>query len=344
MAIKEMIVKVVEGRSLRETEAAAAMLDIVEGLATPSQIAALAVALRIKGETAEEVAGLARVMRRYANRVEAGPDVIDVVGTGGDGSRTFNISTLSAFVVAAAGGKVAKHGNRGVTSNCGAADILEALGVAIDLPPEAVAACIRETGFGFMFAPLYHPAMRHAVGPRREIGVRTVFNLLGPITNPAGVTGQLTGVAVSEMTPVIAEVLRLLGARRALVVHGHDGVDEMSISAPTTVFDVADGTVREYEVTPESVGLERAPAEAVRGGTVEANLRFARQVLGGETGAARDVVLLNAAGGLVVGGLAGDLKAGVRLAADAIDSGKSRDKVEQVAEASQALKAREVSA
>ena len=341
MAIKEMIVKVVEGRSLRETEAAAAMLDIVEGLATPSQIAALAVALRIKGETAEEVAGLARVMRRYANRVEAGPDVIDVVGTGGDGSRTFNISTLSAFVVAAAGGKVAKHGNRGVTSNCGAADILEALGVAIDLPPEAVAACIRETGFGFMFAPLYHPAMRHAVGPRREIGVRTVFNLLGPITNPAGVTGQLTGVAVAEMTPIIAEVLRLLGARRALVVHGHDGVDEISISEPTTVFDVADGTVREYEVTPESVGLERAPADAVRGGTVEANLRFARQVLGGEAGPARDVVLLNAAGGLVVSGLATDLRDGVRLAAEAIDSGRARDKVEQVCAASQALKARE---
>ena len=340
MAIKEMIVKVVEGRSLRETEAAAAMLDIVEGLATPSQIAALAVALRVKGETAEEVAGLARVMRRYANRVEAGPDVIDVVGTGGDGSRTFNISTLSAFVVAAAGGKVAKHGNRGVTSSCGAADILEALGVAIDLPPDGVAACIRETGFGFMFAPLYHPAMRHAVGPRREIGVRTVFNLLGPITNPAGVSGQLTGVAVPEVTPIIAEVLRLLGARRALVVHGHDGVDEMSISEPTTVFDVADGTVREYQVTPESVGLDRAPGEAVRGGTVEANLRFARQVLGGESGPARDVVLLNAAGGLVVSGLAADLKAGVRLAADAIDSGRAREIVQQVAEVSQALKAK----
>ena len=340
MAIKEMIVKVVEGRSLRETEAAAAMLDIVEGLATPSQIAALAVALRVKGETAEEVAGLARVMRRYANRVEAGPDVIDVVGTGGDGSRTFNISTLSAFVVAAAGGKVAKHGNRGVTSNCGAADILEALGVAIDLPPEGVAACLRATGFGFMFAPLYHPAMRHAVGPRREIGVRTVFNLLGPITNPAGVSGQLTGVAVPEAAPTLAEVLRLLGARRALVVHGHDGVDELSISEPTTVFDVADGTVREYVVTPESVGLNRAPAEAVRGGTVEANLRFARQVLGGEPGPARDVVLLNAAGGLVVGGQAADLREGVRLAAAAIDSGRAREKVEQVCEVSQALKAK----
>jgi len=335
-----MIVKVVEGHSLRETEAAAAMLDVVDGLASPAQIAALVVGLRMKGETAEEIAGLARIMRRYATRVDAGSEVVDVVGTGGDGAHTFNISTISAFVVAAAGGYVAKHGNRGVTSSCGSADILEALGVAIDLPSDGVAACIRETGFGFMFAPLYHPAMRHAVGPRREIGVRTVFNLLGPITNPAGVSGQLTGVAVPEVTPVIAEVLRLLGARRALVVHGHDGVDEMSISEPTSVFDVADGTVKEYVVTPESVGLNRAPAEAVRGGTVEANLRFARQVLGGEAGPARDVVLLNAAGGLVVSGLAEDLKAGVRLAADAIDSGRAREVVQQVAEVSQALKAK----
>lgn len=339
MAIKEMIVKVIEGRSLRETEAAAAMLDIVEGLATPSQISAFAVGLRMKGETAEEVAGLARIMRRYANRVDAGPDVVDIVGTGGDGARTFNISTLAAFVVAAAGGKVAKHGNRGVTSGCGAADILEALGVAIDLPPDGVAACVRETGFGFMFAPLYHPAMRHAVVPRREIGVRTVFNLLGPITNPAGVTAQLTGVAVPEATPIIAEVLRLLGARRALVVHGGDGVDELSISAPTQVFDVADGSVREYEVTPESVGLDRAAPETIRGGTVEENLRFARRVLGGEAGPARDVVLLNAAGGLVVAGLASDLAEGVRLAADAIDSGRAQEKVRRVAEASQGLKA-----
>ena len=197
MAIKEMIVKVVEGRSLRETEAAAAMLDIVEGLATPSQIAAFVIGLRMKGETAEEIAGLARIMRRYATRVEAGSDAVDIVGTGGDGGMTFNISTVSALVTAAAGGKVAKHGNRGVTSKCGAADILEAFGVAFDLPPAAVAECIRETGFGFMFAPIYHPAMRHAVVPRREIGVRTVFNLLGPITNPAGVTSQVTGVGVA---------------------------------------------------------------------------------------------------------------------------------------------------
>ena len=343
MAIKEMIVKVVEGRSLRETEAAAAMLDIVEGLATPSQISAFVVALRMKGETAEEIAGLARIMRRYALRVEAGPDAIDIVGTGGDGGMTFNISTVSAIVTAAAGGKVAKHGNRGVTSKCGAADILEALGIAFDLPPAAVSECIRQTGFGFMFAPIYHPAMRHAVVPRREIGVRTAFNLLGPITNPAGVTSQVTGVAVGSVAPIIAEVLRLLGSRRALVVHGSDGLDELSISAPTKVYDVADGTVSDYEVTPESVGLRSAPASEIRGGTVEANLRYAQEVLAGEHGAPRDAVLLNAAAGLVVAGLADALHGGIRLAAEAIDSGAAREKLEQIRVVSTSLKGAAVS-
>jgi anthranilate phosphoribosyltransferase len=338
MAIKEMIVKVVVGHSLRETEAAAAMLDVVEGLATPSQIAAFVVGLRMKGETAEEIAGLARIMRRYATKVEVGADVVDVVGTGGDGSNTFNISTLSAFVVAAAGGRVAKHGNRGVTSGCGSADILEALGVAIDLPPDGVARSVREAGFGFMFAPLYHPAMRHAVVPRREIGVRTVFNLLGPLTNPAGATAQVTGVAVGEIAPIIAEVLRLLGSRRALVVHGSDGLDELSISAPTKVFDVRDGQVTDYELTPEDVGLTRADPDTVRGGTVERNLQFARSVLTGEPGPPRDVVLLNAAAGLVVAGLAGEIREGIGLARELIDSGRVRSKLEEIKSASAALR------
>jgi anthranilate phosphoribosyltransferase len=338
MAIKEMIVKVVEGRSLRETEAAAAMLDIVEGLATPSQIAAFVIGLRMKGETAEEIAGLARIMRRYATRVEAGPDAVDIVGTGGDGGMTFNISTVSAIVMAAAGATVAKHGNRGVTSKCGAADILEAFGVAFDLPPDAVAECVRRTGFGFMFAPLYHPAMRHAIGTRREIGVRTAFNLLGPITNPAGVTSQVTGVGVKSVTPVIAEVLRLLGSRRALVVHSHDGLDEISISAPTTVYDVADGTVREYEVTPESVGLKTSPIKAITGGSVEANLRMAQSILAGDSGAPRDAVLLNAGAGMVVAGLADEIPEGVQLAAAAIDSGKARAKLDEIREVSMSLK------
>ena len=337
MAIKEMTFKVVEGQSLAETEAAAAMVDIVEGVATPPQIAAFAVGLRMKGESAEEIAGLARIMRRYATRVDAGDDVIDVVGTGGDGARTFNISTVSAIVVAAAGGRVAKHGNRGVTSACGSADVLEALGVAIDLPPEGVARSVRETGFGFMFAPIYHPAMRHAVGPRREIGVRTVFNVLGPLTNPAGAAVQVTGVAAGELVPTIAEVLRLLGTRRALVVHGRDGLDELSISAPTLVHEVADGRVHAYEIAPEDVGLPRAAADAVRGGTVEANLRMARAVLAGEGGPPRDVVLLNAAAGLLVAGLVGSLPDGVRTAAEVIDSGAARRKLEEVRAVSSAL-------
>jgi anthranilate phosphoribosyltransferase len=338
VAIKEMIVKVVEGHSLRETEAAAAMLDVVEGLATPSQITAFVVGLRMKGETAEEIAGLARIMRRYATKVEVGSDVVDIVGTGGDGSNTFNISTLSAFVVAAAGGRVAKHGNRGVTSGCGSADILEALGVAIDLPPDGVARSVREAGFGFMFAPIYHPAMRHAVVPRREIGVRTVFNLLGPLTNPAGATAQVTGVAVGDIAPTIAEVLRLLGSRRALVVHGSDGLDELSISAPTKVFDVRDGHVTDYELTPEDVGLTRADPDTVRGGTVERNLQFARSVLAGESGPSRDVVLLNAAAGLVVAGLAGEIREGIGLAADLIDSGRVQSKLEEIKSISAALR------
>ena len=338
MAIKETIVKVVEGRSLRETEAAAAMLDIVEGLATPSQIASFVTALRMKGETAEEIAGLARIMRRYATRVEAGPDAIDIVGTGGDGGMTFNISTISAIVVAAAGGTVAKHGNRGVTSKCGAADILEAFGVAFDLPPDAVGRCIRETGFGFMFAPVYHPAMRHAVIPRREIGVRTAFNLLGPITNPAGVTSQVTGVGFGPVAPVIAEVLRLLGARRSLVVHSQDGLDELSIAAPTTVYDVTDGTVREYEITPESAGLQRSPLKAIAGGTVEANLRIAQSILAGDSGAPRDAVLLNAGAGLLVAGKVESIADGAKLAAEAIDSGKARAKLDQIREVSTSLK------
>jgi anthranilate phosphoribosyltransferase len=338
VAIREAIGQLVEGRSLSEADAAAAMVEIADGLATPAQIAAFAVALRMKGETAEEIAGLARVMRERATRVALDGEAIDVVGTGGDGARTFNISTLAALVVAAAGGRVAKHGNRGVTSGCGSADLLEALGVAIDLRPAQVAACVRRTGFGFMFAPLYHPAMRHAVAPRREIGVRTVFNVLGPLTNPAWVSGQLTGVAVPGLGEKVVEVHRRLGSRRAIVVHGVDGLDELSVSAATLVYELRDGTVRSYELTPEVVGLRRAPAEAVRGGTVAANVAFAERVLAGERGPARDVVLLNAGAALVVAGLVDDVAAGVRCAAAAIDSGAAAAKLDEVRSVSQALR------
>src|SRR5436305_8952927 len=244
MSIRDALGKLVLGQDLSRAEANAAMTSLVEGEATPSQIAAFAIALRMKGETPEEIAGLAEVMRDAATRVDAGSNVVDVVGTGGDGAGTFNISTLSALVVASAGGKVAKHGNRSVTSACGAADFLEAVGIAIDLTPDAVARCVEETGFGFMFAPLYHPAMRHAIVPRREIGVRTVFNILGPITNPAGVRRQLTGVAVPGLGETLARVLDLMGAEHALIVHGQDGLDEISVCAPTQIHDARGGTIR----------------------------------------------------------------------------------------------------
>ena len=342
MSIKHAIVRVVEGFDLEEQEAQDAMREIVEGEATPAQIGALMVGLRMKGETASEIAGLVKIMREYATRVDAGSDVVDLVGTGGDGSRSFNISTISAMVVAAGGGKVAKHGNRGVTSACGSADILEALGVAIDLGPERVARSVRQAGFGFMFAPLFHPATRHAVSPRREIGVRTVFNLLGPLTNPAGATRQLTGVAVANMAERIAQVQAMLGTRRSMVVHGGDGLDEISISAPTTAVLVEQAQVTPMEITPEDFGLERAPREAVRGGTVEENLRLAGSVLDGERAAARDVVLLNAGAGLFVAGLVDSMRDGVALAGELIDSGKARAKLEQIRQVSADLRREQV--
>src|ERR671930_1667609 len=282
MSIRDALARLVAGHDLSRAEFNAAMRSLVEGEATPSQIAAFAIALRMKGETPEEIAGLAEVMREAATRVDAGPDVVDVVGTGGDGAGTFNISTLSALVLASAGGRVAKHGNRSVTSACGAADFLEAIGVAIDLSPAGVVRCVDETGFGFMFAPLYHPAMRHALVPRREIGVRTVFNTLGPLTNPAGARRQLTGVAVPGLGETVVRVLDLLGAEHAVVVHSQDGLDEISVCAPTRVHEARGGEVRSYLIEPEQLGMRRWPTDAVRGGTVEANVRLADTVLEGE--------------------------------------------------------------
>jgi anthranilate phosphoribosyltransferase len=339
MSVREAIVRAVEGHDLTEPEAAAAMKEIVDGQATPAQIAALLIALRMKGETVEEIAGLARVMRAYATPVPGLEDAIDVVGTGGDGAHSFNISTVSAFVVAAAGGKVAKHGNRGVTSACGAADFLQALGIAVELTPEQVDRSVRQAGFGFMFAPIFHPAMRHAVGPRREIGVRTAFNLLGPITNPAGVRRQLTGVAVPELAERIARALSLLGSERALVVHGTDGLDEISISAPTVGYLVEAGEVRQLEIDPTQFGLNYAPIESVRGGTIEANLRLADSVLAGERTPARDAILMNAGASLYVAGLAESMPAGAGLAAELLDSGKVAAQVAQIQRVSAELQA-----
>jgi anthranilate phosphoribosyltransferase len=339
MNVREALARLVLGESLSREEAQSAMRSLVEGEATPTQIGAFAIALRMKGETPEEIAGLAEVMREAATRVHAGDDVVDVVGTGGDGAGTFNISTLSALIVASAGGRVAKHGNRSITSACGAADFLEAIGVVIDLPPEGVAQCVSETGFGFMFAPLYHPAMRHAIGPRREIGVRTVFNILGPITNPAGARRQLTGVAVPGLGETLARVLALMGAQHAVVVHGDDGLDEISVSAPTQVHEARNGSVRSYVIEPEQFGLPRSAPDAVRGGNVEANVRLANAVLNGERGPARDVVLLNAGTALYVAGLADSIQTGISGAAEALDSGRARSKVAEVASASQRIKA-----
>jgi anthranilate phosphoribosyltransferase len=339
MSVREALGKLVLGQDLTRAEAHAAMRSLIDGEATPSQIAGFAVALRMKGETHEEIAGLAEVMRAAATRVEAGPDVVDVVGTGGDGAGTFNISTMSALVVASAGARVAKHGNRSVTSECGAADFLEAVGVAIDLPPEGVARCVDEAGFGFMFAPLYHPAMRLANVTRREIGVRTVFNILGPLTNPAGARRQLTGVAVAGLGETMANVLALLGAEHAVIVHGQDGLDEISVCAPTQIYEVRGADVRSYVIEPEQFGLERRATDAVRGGTVEANVRLSRMVLAGERGAARDVVLLNAGAALYMAGVSNSIEDGVARAADELDSGRVRDKLDQIAQASQRIKA-----
>ena len=330
MTIREAIDAIVShGRPLSEDEAAGVMRDIMSGEATPAQIGAFLVALRLKGETVDEVTGMARVMREHALAVPAAglSGLVDTCGTGGDASGTFNVSTAAAFVVAGAGGRVAKHGNRAMTSACGSADVLEALGAKIDLDPEQVARCIREVGIGFMFAQSFHPAMKHVAGPRREIGVRTVFNVLGPLTNPAGADHQLLGVARPELAPLLAEALGRLGARHALVVHGHGGLDELSLSGASTVHELRAGVVSEYTVSPEDVGLAEAPNDAVRGGSPEENAGVLRDVLDGEPGPLRDITLLNAAAALVAADLAADLKAGVAMAARAVDFGAARDKL-----------------
>ena len=327
--IREAIAALVDGRSLTEAEAAAVMEEIMSGEATPAQFGAFVTALRLKGETVDEIAGMARVMREKARRVHVEGVLLDTCGTGGDARGTFNVSTAAAFVAAGAGARVAKHGNRAMTSRCGSADVLEALGARIDLSPEQVKACLEETGVGFMFAPSFHPAMKFAAGPRREIGVRTVFNILGPLTNPAGAACQVLGVADPSLAETMALVLARLGSRRALVVHGRDGLDEMSISGPTLVCELAGGRVRQYEVTPQEVGLALSDATSVAGGTPEENAAALREVLAGRPGPRRDIVLMNAAAGLVALERAAALAEGVTLAAEAIDSGAARERLER---------------
>lgn len=310
--------------SLSEAEAAAAMTEIMEGAATPAQIAGFVIALRAKGESADEVTGLVRAMRTVANRVAASGPVLDTCGTGGDRSGTFNVSTAAALVCAGAGAKVAKHGNRAASSRCGSADVLEALGVRIDLPAEGVAACIETAGIGFCFAPLFHPAMRHAAGPRRELGVATIFNFLGPLTNPAGATRQALGVSDPRMLELMVETLGRLGSEHVVAFHGAGGLDELSTSGPSRVLELVDGGIRAWELDPGALGLQTASPEDIAGGDAATNAGIIETILGGEPGPRRDIVVLNAAAGLVAAGMSSGIAAGMEAAAAAIDSGGAR--------------------
>jgi anthranilate phosphoribosyltransferase len=323
--------KLIEQQDLTEEEAAQVMRQIMEGGATPAQIAAFLIALRVKGETIEEITGCARVMREKATPIRAPyPNMIDTCGTGGDGSQTFNISTTAAFVVAGAGVPVAKHGNRAMSSRCGSADLLQALGVAIELSPEMAETCLAEVGITFLFAPLFHSAMKYAIGPRREIGVRTVFNILGPLTNPAGAKQQILGVSRKELAEPMARVLGNLGSTRALVVHGADGLDEITTTGETHITALDAGTLVSYTISPEQFGLRRAPLGALVGGDAQQNAAITLSVLEGKPGPHRDVVLLNAAAALAVAGTATDLEAGLPLAAQAIDSGAALEKLRRL--------------
>ena len=333
--IRESIDTVVSGRSLTMEEASSVMREIMEGEATPAQLGAFLTALALKGETTQEIAGMARVMREMALRVEVDGELVDTVGTGGDGKNTFNISTATAFIAAGAGLKVAKHGNRAASGSCGSADVLEALGVQIELSPVSVAQCINEVGVGFMFAPAFHPAMRHAGPVRREIGIRTVFNILGPLTNPAGAQTQLLGVAFPELGGIMAEVLGLLGSHHAMIVHGAGGLDEISLSGDTSVWEVRGGQVEEWTLRVEDTGLPETPIEAIRGGSKEENAATMRRLFQGEQGAVRDMVLLNSAGVLMVGDKAETIRQGVEMSAGIIDSGAALAKLDQMVEVTQ---------
>jgi anthranilate phosphoribosyltransferase len=328
---------VCRGEHLTADHASAVLDEIMEGRAGEIQTGAFLIALRAKGETVPELIGLARTMRRLAAHVDAGrDDLVDTAGTGG-GPSTFNVSTTAALVAAGAGCAVAKHGNRSATSRSGSADLLEALGVRIELGPEAIARCIDEVGFGFMFAPRHHAAMKHVVPVRKELAVRTIFNFLGPLTNPAGARRQLLGVSDRRYQETIAEALAGLGCDRALVVSSEDGVDELGISARTRVIEVEDGTTEEWFAEPEDLGLRRAPLAAVAGGSPEENAEVARAVLAGEEGPARDLVLLNAGAAVFASGEADDLASGVHGARQAIDSGAARGVLDRLVELSDEL-------
>lgn len=347
--IHQALEKVVGEQDLSRVEAEAAMEEILCGRATDAQIAGLLTALRMKGETVDELVGFATAMRRHAAPVFPGKPplaieaLVDTCGTGGDGAGSFNVSTVAAFVIAGAGVHVAKHGNRSISSRCGSADVLEHLGVRIDLPPERVGRSIEEIGIGFLFAPAVHTATRHAMTARRELRLRTAFNLLGPLTNPAGASAQVVGVCDAKLTELMARALGELGVRRAFVVHGAGGLDEISISGVTYVAELRGGTVRSYTLRPEDFGLRRAPLEAIRGGDAAQNAKIVHRVLGRsltyrEHGPHREIVLANAAAALVAAGRATDFADGVKLAKRSIDSGAAREKLEALIAFSQSQK------
>jgi len=340
VTLLQAIQSVMEGRSLSREESGAAIEAMLTGTAPASQMAALLVALRMKGETPDEIAGAAQAMRARAVRVEVPLDrLIDTCGTGGDGAHTFNISTASAFVAAAAGARVAKHGNRAASSKCGSADVLAALGAEVELAPAQVASCIDECGIGFLFAPAHHAAMRHVAPVRKELGVRTLFNLLGPLANPAGVRRQVVGVPAPQFVLVLARTLGELGAERAFVVHGYGGLDEISTAGPTLVAETRNGSVREMQVTPEELGVAPAPIEELRGGDATRNAELLVSVLRGEKGGRRSAVLLNSAAAIAASGVCETLRDGVRLAEQAIDSGAAAARLERFVQATRARKA-----
>lgn len=342
--IKEAISRVVEGQNLDEGTMVEVMNQIMGGEATPAQIGAFITALRLKGETIEEITGAARVMRERATPIQVGPvldidreeinqdreTILDTCGTGGSGTRSFNISTTVAFVVSACGIKVAKHGNRSISSACGSADVLEKLGVNLGVTPEKVAACVNTIGVGFLFAPALHGAMKHAIGPRREIGIRTIFNVLGPLTNPAGANRQVLGVYQDELVEPMARVLNKLGCQRGFVVHGSDGMDEITLTGPSRVAEIKDGKVCCTEISPEQFGLSRCELPDLQGGDAADNAKIVDNILNGETGPKRDIVLLNAAFALVAAGIAESPGQGIQKAAEAIDSGRAKDQLAQL--------------